>query len=101
MANSGWKRTAALAVFVVWAQAASAGETLSELCEIAAAFDGMISTFVYTIGPIGLVLFALRAFGGRISWAPFFAIGFAMFAHSSVPELIAWLTEGQGAVSCV
>lgn len=98
MNTTGWM---ALALLLATAGSAGAGESLGEICEMTLAFKEAIAMFVYPIGTIGLAFLAIKTYAqGRFSWSPFIAILSALFAFHSTPGIIAFLTAGQGALTC-
>lgn len=89
-----------LALLLATAGSAGAGESLDEVCQIASSFRDIISRFVYPIGAVGLALTAIKAYQGHFPWSPVIAILGGLFAFASTPEILAFLTAGQGSVSC-
>jgi hypothetical protein len=91
----------ALALLLATAGSAGAGESLDEICEIAVSFKTAIGYFVYPIGSIGLAFLAIKTYSqGRFPWSPFIALLGGLFAFASTPGIIAFLTAGQGALTC-
>jgi hypothetical protein len=77
-----------------------ASESLEEVCQIASSFNDAIGGFVFWIGPIGLTLVGMKAFQGRVPWAAFIAILVGLFVFYRIPEVLAFLTDGQGSLAC-
>jgi type IV secretory pathway VirB2 component (pilin) len=79
---------------------AGASESLEEVCQVASAFNDAIAGFVVWIGPMGLALVGMKAFQGRMPWGPFIAILVGLFVFYNIPDLVAFLTDGQGSLAC-
>lgn len=95
--NVVWLAVAALLAAVL---PVGASESLDEMCEVAVAFNDAIGGFVVWIGPMGLAFVAMKAFQGQLPWGAFVALLTGLFVFYYIPDVVAFLTEGQGSLAC-
>lgn len=92
---------AAMAMAMVATQAHAVSQVLQQTCDIALMLWVWLRGAVYTLSAIALAMMSFQASVlGRFSMGRFTVWGASLFALSSVPAIVAFLTDGSAGMHC-